>query len=267
MIELESIWQKPIYLPYLQPKLTDEILAKAELELRYKLPKELIELLKIQNGGYIRKTLEESLNEKIYGIGPHFPSLTDVDWTDYKDWVSFELEGLIPFDGDGHWHICLDYRKNNSNPQVTHISPESDSQRLIAETFSEYLSQLVYDIDDELVIRTDMTLVEMVKKLEKILDIKFDEPDSFAHGYDQYRAKLDESWIWLSANLVPNGFIRKGEKRYDELIELSEGKALRFPEISRSDLIISFSNFQIEKEAVKKLESNSIKIQSLSELI
>lgn len=267
MTELESIWQKPIYLPYLQPKLTDEILEKAESQLGYKLPKKLIELLKIQNGGYIRKTLEEPLHEQIYGIGPHFPSLTDLDWTDYKDWVSFELNGLIPFDGDGHWYICLDYRKNNTNPQVTYIDTESDTQNLIAETFSDYLSELDYQIEDELVIRTNKTAKEITKELEKMLNIKFEGPDNNAHGYDQYRGQLDGSWIWLSPNLVPNGFIRKGEDRYGELVELVKGTALRFPELLSSDLIISFSNFQVEKETVKKLESNSIDIRPLTELI
>jgi len=267
MTEFELIWQKPIYLPYLQPKLTDKILEKAELKLGYKLPKELVELLKIQNGGYIRKTLEESLNEQIYGIGPHFPSLTDVDWTDYKDWVSFELNGLIPFDGDGHWHICLDYRKNNENPQITYISIESDSQRLIAESFSEYLSQLDYDIEDELVIRTNKTITEISKELEKALNIEFEEPDNFAHGYDEYRSELDGSWIWLSPNLVPNGFVRENEDRYQELIELSKGTSLRFPEISNSDLLISFSSKEVENEAVEKLKLNSIQIKPLTELI
>lgn len=267
MYELESIWRKPIYLPYLQPKLTNEDLEKAELKLGYKLPKELIQLLQIQNGGYIRKTLEESLNRTIYGIGPHFPSLTDIDWTDYKDWVSFELNGLIPFDGDGHWYICLDYRKNNTSPQVTYIDTESNNQRLIAETFSDYLSQLDYEIENELVIRTNKTAEEITKELEKILNIEFEEPDNYAHGYDEYRSQLDGSWIWLSPNLVPNGFIRKDEDRYNELVKLTKGTALRFPELLSSDLIISFSNFQVEKEAAKKIESNSIHIRPLTELI
>ncbi len=267
MSELKSIWQKPIYLPYLQPELTDEVLNKAELKLGYKLPKDLVELLKIQNGGYIRKVLEESLNEQIYGIGPHFPSLTDVDWTDYKDWVSFELNGLIPFDGDGHWNICLDYRINNLNPKVTYVSIESDSERLIAESFSEYLSKLDYDIDDELVIRTDKSLSEIAKELERILNIEFEEPDSYAQGYEEYRSQLNDSWIWLSPNLVPKGFVREDEDRYEELIELTKGKALRFPEILNSDLLISFSSKKIEKEAIEKLKNNSIEIKPLIELL
>lgn len=267
MRDTTSIWNKPIYLPYLQPELTDEILAEAEKKLGYKLPEELIELLKEQNGGYIRKTLKESLNEQIYGIGPHFPSITDVDWSEYDGWVSFELNGLIPFDGDGHWFICLDYRKNKDIPQVSYIDTECDNQELIAETFSEYLSQLIVDAGDKLVIENENSIVQTVEVLEKVLDIKFEEPSSYAHGYTQYRSKLNESWIWLSPNLVPNGFVRKDEDRYDELVELSKGSALRFPEIPETSLLLSFSDKVVERQAIEKLKANQLIIKTLKSLI
>lgn len=265
--DLESIWEKPIYLPYLQPILTEEIIEDAEQKLGYKLPKELIKLLKVQNGGYIRKTLEELLNEQIYGIGPYFPSLTDVDWHDYKDWVSFELEGLIPFDGDGHWYICLDYRNNKFSPEITYIDTECDNQEKIADSFSDYLSQLTLAVDDELVIRTDQTIEEFVNRLEKILNIKFEEPNNFASGYDQYRSQLNDTWIWLSSNLVPNGFVRKDEDRYNELVKLSEGETLRFPEIPATSLLISFSDENTKDLSVGKLRNNQIEIESLNEII
>jgi len=267
MKELESIWQKPIYLPYLQPKLTDEIIEGAEQKLGYRLPNELVELLKIQNGGYIRKTLEDSLNEQIYGIGPYFPSLSDVDWTDYKDWVSFELEGLIPFDGDGHWYICLDYRNNKSIPEITYIDTECDNQEMIAGSFYDYLSRLTITLDDELVIKTNKTIGEIANQLESVLNIKFEEPDNFAHGYDQYRSQLDDSWIWLSPNLVPNGFVRKDEDRYEELVKLSEGRTSRFPEISETSLLISFSDENTKDKVVEKIRNSEIEIIPLKEII
>ncbi|NME72109.1 SMI1/KNR4 family protein [Flammeovirga aprica] len=267
MKELESIWQKPIYLSYLQPKLTDEIIEGAEQKLGYKLPNEFIELLKVQNGGYIRKNLEESVNDKIYGIGPYFPSITDVDWEEYKDWVSFELEGLIPFDGDGHWYICLDYRNNKSTPEITYVDTECDNQEKVADSFSDYLSQLTLGVDDELVISTNDTISEISNQLESILNIRFEEPDSFAHGYDEYRSKLDSSWIWLSPNLVPKGFVRKNEDRYEELVKLSEGKATRFPEIPETSLLISFSEEKTRDFVIEKLRDKQIEINSLKEII
>ena len=251
--DIESIWQKPIYLPYLQPPLTDDILKNAEKKLGYKLPEELIALLQIQNGGYIRKTLEESVHDQIYGIGPYFPSLTAVDWSDYTDWISFELKGLIPFDGDGHWYMCLDYRKNHNNPQITYINTESDSEDLIADSFSEYLTQLTTEVEDEYVIETDQTIVQIAQSIAKLNKITFNEPDTFAHGYPIYSAKIDDCTIWLTPNTVPYGFIRKDEDRYDELSPLMNIKATQFPEVPDTFLFISFSDDEIGNEVLKKL--------------
>lgn len=267
MNALKTIWEKPIYLPYLQPTLTEGIIRNAEQKIGYKLPTDLIDLLKTQNGGYIRKTLKESLNKQIYGIGPYFPSLTDVDWTEYKDWVSFKLEGLIPFDGDGHWYICLDYRNNNSSPEITYIDTEGDSQEKIADSFSDYLAQLTLDVNDELVICTNKSIEEIVNQLENILNIKFNNPSDFDHGYDQYTEQLNDTWVWLSPNLVPNGFVRKNENRYEELIKLSKGKTSRFPEIPETNLLISFSDKDTENFAVEKLRNNQIKIEFLKDII
>lgn len=98
----QTIWRVPVYLPYLQPDLTEEALTDAERKLGFRLPEEFLALLRVQNGGYIRYSHEELPHDQIYGIGPHFPALTDFDWDDVREHVSFDLQGLIPFDGDGH---------------------------------------------------------------------------------------------------------------------------------------------------------------------
>ncbi|MEO1518838.1 MAG: SMI1/KNR4 family protein [Bacteroidota bacterium] len=267
MKALESIWQKPVYLPYLQPALTDDAIEDAERKIGCELPKALIELLKEQNGGYIRKTLEESLNRQIYGIGPHFPSLTDFDWTDDKEWVSFELDGLVPFDGDGHWFICLDYRSDASCPAVTYVDVECDEQRKIADSFSDYLSKLVLDLDGKFTIQTDKSIEDVAKEIEGVLPIKFEEPDNHAHGYDQYRGRLNAAWVWLSPNLVPNGFVREGADRYEELVKLSEGEARRFPELPETSLLMSFSKEDVQHAAVEALRKHQIDIRPLQEVI
>jgi hypothetical protein len=106
----DTIWRVPAYLPYLQPPLTDEAVAAAEKAIGFELPAEYLHLLRKQNGGYIRYSLPENVHNTIAGIGPHFPSLTEFDWDQCQESVSFPLRGLVPFDGDGHWHLCLDYR-------------------------------------------------------------------------------------------------------------------------------------------------------------
>ena len=66
--ERKTIWRIPVYLPYVQPELTGEALAEAEQNLGIKLPKEYVELLRVQNGGYIRFTGRDGLNTVLYGV-------------------------------------------------------------------------------------------------------------------------------------------------------------------------------------------------------
>ena len=80
MKSAETIWRVPAYLPYLRPPLTDAILAAGETKIGFQLPSEYVNLLRVQNGGYIHFSLPDSVHNTIAGIGPNFPSLTDFDW-------------------------------------------------------------------------------------------------------------------------------------------------------------------------------------------
>jgi len=258
--DINTLWQVPKYLPYVQPNLTDDIIANAEKKIGYKLPKEYVDILKIQNGGYIRFRLPETSNEQIYGIGPFFPSLTDHDWTDYEGTVSFELTGLVPFDGNGHWYLCLDYRPNKTQPEITFIDTESDYEKPIAKTFHEYLKLLEIDTDNEFVIETHFTIEELVTKVSSIADIKFEEPDSFAHGYPIYRSKYKDSWVWISPNKVPSGFIRETDDRYEELKSQMLPTSLRYPEISSDFIFINVSDDLQRQKLFDILTTQGIKI-------
>lgn len=55
---------------YVFGELTDEMIARAEQTLGYKMPASYIELLKVQNGGMISDEFDESWLSTIYGIGP-----------------------------------------------------------------------------------------------------------------------------------------------------------------------------------------------------
>ncbi|WP_076423328.1 SMI1/KNR4 family protein [Pontibacter lucknowensis] len=267
MNELESIWEKPAYLPYLQPPLTAEILEDAEKKIGYKLPNEYIELVKTQNGGYIRKTLADFEHNLIYGIGPHYPSLTNVDWSEYYDWVGFELDGLIPFDDDGHFFMCLDYRQNRLNPQITLTVPESGIQTVVANSFAEYLSKLVVKTNGEFVIETNESIEEVAKDIEQSLGIEFEDPNSYDYGYPTYRSTINGQWVWLSPNLVPKGFVRRDDDRYNELKQLANGEATRFPEIAKGSLLISFSDEETEKRALAKLRKSFKAVRPISEFV
>ncbi len=138
----QNIWKVPAYLPYIQPDLTEETISETEHKLGVRLPEDFLALLREQNGGYIRYSLDELPHELINGIGPHFPSLTDFDWDVVQEHVSFSLQGLIPFDGDGHWYLCLDYRRNRETPAVSYIDLECNNEYEVANSFADYLKLL-----------------------------------------------------------------------------------------------------------------------------
>lgn len=265
----ENIWRVPAYLPYLQPPLTDSAIADAEETIGYVLPRELIALLRKQNGGYIRLSLPGMVHKSIAGIGPHFPSLTDFDWDEVQESVSYPLQGLVPFDGNGHWHLCLDYRSDSERPSIVYVDVECDSQRHIAASFSEYLSLLRLDVGEELVV--DFADVPtLLAKLEDALGAKFDPPDLWAHGYPTYRAALgtqgEPEWLWISPNRVIRGFVREDDSRYHELKDLLPGFGLRYPELSATALLVRATDGVHWKvfEAFKKCQ---IPIQAMRDLI
>jgi hypothetical protein len=242
-VTTETIWQVPAYLPYLQPPLTDEAVASAERKIGHKLPREYLDLLKKQNGGYIRYSLPESPHDTIAGIGPYFPSLTEFDWEACQEHVTFPLQGLVPFDGDGHWHLCLDYRHDSTRPSITYADVECNREERLAGSFAEYLSMLRLDVGDEFVLEAAPDIEAVKAGLSKVLAVAFDPPDTWAHGYPEHRARLgtksNPEWIWISPNTVPRGFARPDEPRYAELKDLMPGEAQRFPEVPADSYLLS----------------------------
>lgn len=264
----QDLWRKPIYLPYLQPKLTDDILKQAEKQLGYKLPVEFVALLKEQNGGYINMSIHEFPHDIIFGIGPYFPSLLDFDFEEIQKYVSYSLKGLIPFDGDGHWYLCLDYREDNSSPYVTFIDLECDEQEIIAKSFSEYLSKLEMQVDDKYVIEGIDSIERILNQLSRLLKSSFPTPDSFDHGYPIYRAKLgDENnpeWIWISSNIVPNAYVRENDRRYNELKLLVTDNKKRYDKLPEHSYLVSFTD-GVRKEILEAFASLNLELKELSQ--
>ncbi|MGZ3420782.1 MAG: SMI1/KNR4 family protein [Polyangiales bacterium] len=130
-----SLWRVPVYLPYLQPPLGDAELAAAEKELGVRLPASYVELLREQNGGHLRMTNHPSGHAPvscISGIVPNYPSILGRDWDDVKEEMAEagetkpkDIDGLIPFCGDGHYFYCFDYRAHGAEQRVTYIDVET----------------------------------------------------------------------------------------------------------------------------------------------
>jgi hypothetical protein len=266
----ETIWQVPAYLPYLQPPLTDAAVAAAEAAIGYKLPPDYLNLVRKQNGGYIRYSLQEMVHDTIAGIGPHFPSLTGFDWDECQEYVGFPLEGLVPFDGDGHWHLCLDYRQRKDAPTVTHVDIECDRESPVAGSFADYLAELQIDIGEEYIVEGAVEIERIRSQLSSALGITFEPADSYAHGYPTHRASLgaDNSpqWVWISPNTVPRGFVRMDDARYAELKDLMPGLASRFPEVPADGWILSATD-AVRARVVRACVESRMVIRPLREYV
>lgn len=242
-----SIWSLPVYLPYVQPILTDVMVQDAEKQLGYKLPESLINLLKIQNGGYIAYRLPDIWHNCIYGIGPNFPSLLDRSFSEEaQTFVSYPLDGLIPFDGDGHFSICLDYRASD-DPCITAVDIECDEIQSIAPSFDDYLAMLERDLEHKYVLENVINIDQMLGKLSQLLNVTFETQDPEMHGYAQYAAPLKTAsefpeWLWVSPNEVPHGFIRQREKHYEELVHLTQKTIKKFSELPDCAYILQVSD-------------------------
>jgi hypothetical protein len=240
-------WRVPAYLPYLQPPLASSAVAELEIARGITLPAALLACLEQQNGGYIRLVLEgEGIpHHMIWGIGPHFPNLGDYHealdpdlWDENAEdgvWMPRDSGRLVPFDGDGHWYLCLDYR-TGPDPAVSYVDVEVGSDRRVADSFDDYLAMLKPDHGANCLGLRDVTSVdEVARRLQAFVTAEFGSANADGNGYPVRRCGLPSNgggaeWIWLSPNRVPRGFVRASDSRYSELKDLLPGEALRFPD-------------------------------------
>lgn len=137
------------------PTLTDDMITTAEAMLNVKLPTLLIDLLKIQNGGYTKgfaypMTVKTTWAENHVPLSELFGIVTDptintgqnILDTAYmtEEWGLPDKQVLL--NGDGHWWITLDYRRSET-PSVRWVDVECDQDIHIADTFDDFISGLV----------------------------------------------------------------------------------------------------------------------------
>lgn len=127
---------KPKYATGIPTEFDARELTRTEKALGVKLPAAYVEVLKVQNGGPLRLTQFKMKRKppkgttwsrsqtyrvgELPGIHPtHHDSLT-ARGQNAAEWGVDA--GLIPLDGDGHYWVCLDYRKSGprGEPAITH---------------------------------------------------------------------------------------------------------------------------------------------------
>jgi hypothetical protein len=136
-----------------QPPLTDEDVQEVEDLLGVKLPAELLDLLKIQNGGMVapgRRRFPAS--EPTSWADDHVP-LTDLMGIGHTPGVASLLDapylidewdlpdGVVPVSGDGHCWITLDYRRSDE-PSVTWIDTDRQTELRLAQDFRSFVEGL-----------------------------------------------------------------------------------------------------------------------------
>ncbi len=257
----KSVWRVPAYLPHLQPPLTAAAIEDAERALGVKLPESYLDRLREQNGGYLRLTLPDSVSDTIWGIGPHFPSITSgFDWQDLTPeeqadwgWAPAGARWLVPFDGDGHWHLCLDYRAGGpqAEPRVSVVDLETERDEEIAPDFATFLAALREDFAHDTFGLVGVALDEAVDALEAQLRVTFEPAQSCDHGYPIRRCAFGRGrppdWAWLSPNRAPRGFVRESDPRYAELVGLLPGTALRLPDHPEVDIVLQCTEGAVDR--------------------
>lgn len=148
---------------YNHPPLTDEMVAQAEARLGVRLPQALIDLLRVQNGGYTQG-FAHPMQQKTTWAEDHVPldDLAGIVLDPQHETAQNLLDtgymtqewGLPPqqvlLSGDGHYWITLDYR-NGPDPSVAWIDVECGEDMQVAGSFAAFLAGLVpaSDYDDE----------------------------------------------------------------------------------------------------------------------
>lgn len=133
-------------------KLTKEDVWKAEEHFGVKLPREYVELLRIQNGGYL---LKDSINIGVEIDNEHTLAIDyllgikedkGIMETGYllNEW-GIDSNHLIVISGDGHYFIVLDYREDQNNPKVAYLISDSGELIELFPTFYEIMNELVPD--------------------------------------------------------------------------------------------------------------------------
>ncbi|WP_244410568.1 SMI1/KNR4 family protein [Parageobacillus thermoglucosidasius] len=167
---VKNIWREG-YDNYKLDTLTDEAVEKAEEILKVKLPKSYINILKVQNGGYIKfnsypcnvptSWANNHINvEHIWGIDEVNGILESENLI--KEWGL--PNNIVLISGDGHSWIALDYRKMKENPPVIYIDIELNQIVEIANSFDEFLDGLyIEEFEDD-----STTWIEKEWTLEEI---------------------------------------------------------------------------------------------------
>ncbi len=252
-------WEVPAFLPYVQPPLTDASIRAAEKQLGLRLPAAYIAALREQNGGYLRFGWKKYASSELWGIGSRYPSILKGSlakhFEDVSDvWLPRDADKLVPFMGDGHWHMCFDARKSRAHPAIAYVDIESERHRVVAPSFEQFLHDALATTGDgepRVGLVTSASLKTAARRIGDALDMTITNQGTWAHGYETFHGASKRpgstAQFWVSANEVARGFARDDDHDDEHPLVALPGTALRFPEHADCSLIVEMTDLPIEK--------------------
>jgi len=221
-----NIWQKDDEYYKLEP-LTDEMVKDAEENLKIKLPQSYINILKEQNGGYIKfdsypsavptSWADDHINvDHILGIGEENGILE----SEYliEEWGL--PNNIVLISGSGHSWIALDYRNTKEEPPIIYIDVDSEQIIELALDFDSFLKGLYID--------------------ETTLEDTYYEQDERNWTLDELKTALstnNEQEVILALN-----YLYENPKGNEQYIEQSMIVLLQSPILELKELAANYAN-------------------------
>lgn len=194
MMRSNNLWEDAIYA--LAP-FDKETIDLVERKLQLKLPKDYVNLMKIQNGGYLRRNLfkmneEEIILDELFGISAN--EAEGILRTIYmrEEWGL--PENIILLSGDGHSWVFLDYRKNRELPSVSYVDLELGEDYVLAASFTDFIHALYEDESFEEVVQ-GAEGVYTKEEFERIVE-EADNAFALTDGV-LYFTEIDCDMAWL----------------------------------------------------------------------
>jgi hypothetical protein len=192
------------------PPLHEDWLHAAQRQLGVDLPRELVQLLRLQNGGQLRydshaADIDDRDHVNIYdlrGIGPAERDGLRHNQYDVEEW---ELPGgLVLLDGDGHQWISLDYRNSVTAPSVCWLEAGTNRTVTLAPTFAGFLTGLRRG-DHWVCFGFAQPTSEVLNQLTAVLQLSFRESGLVPGSQEaQHRVWRDEFGEPAQLHVEPN---------------------------------------------------------------
>lgn len=261
---------------YLNPPhpVSDELIERLERERGFVLPPSYIELLKIQNGGYIRKNLflfdvdQEQHIESLAGIGEDRNGGRDLLVpVNHPVFVGEDVSLILPFDYCNYGYTALDYRTCGPNGTPGIISLSVLEPPLIISKVADNFDVLLKGLqrgENQYIFAFAVNpedLSDLVSRLQKNLKARVSVPDP--GDMPSYRfwvqSEEKEEFFYMEPNI-------NYATHYDGEKVLSRPAGLEFPEFPEFNWLFYFyPDMANINEVVEKIVASGVALDLLHE--